>query len=152
RLLGWGDGMLASVAASAPGSLALIAGASAFFAWIFHSPESLVAVLARRTEHPRELPSSALEAGQVSAPTIGAACRRAVLVATLLVVVMLLLRQASARVGGVELNLIAVLVVTAVLYDVIAEWRARRRLGDLVPVWRLHRPWEAAIAVAALDA
>ncbi|MFZ5439746.1 MAG: hypothetical protein ACOZQL_07040 [Myxococcota bacterium] len=42
----------------------------------------------------------------------------------------------------VSLRGAAVVVLTAVALDVVGEWRARQRLGELLPVWELQRTAE----------
>jgi hypothetical protein len=43
-------------------------------------------------------------------------------------------------------------VVTAVILDLVAEWRFRRRHGALVPVWPLHRLYAVDPALDLLHA
>ena len=49
------------------------------------------------------------------------------------------------------LNVLLVAVATAVTLDVVAEARARRRLGDLEPVWPEHRLYAVDRVLATLE-
>lgn len=58
-----------------------------------------------------------------------------------------LLRQEA---GAFLLGLPIILLSVAILSDLYAEWRARARTPDLVPVWPLHRVPLAPVVAAAL--
>ena len=45
----------------------------------------------------------------------------------------------------------SVVATTAVALDLKAEWFARNRHAKLAPVWILHRPWELAPIITALQ-
>jgi hypothetical protein len=47
---------------------------------------------------------------------------------------------------------LSIVLATALAADLVAEWRARLRVGELCLVWPEHRPYAIAPAMAALEA
>lgn len=53
--------------------------------------------------------------------------------------------------AALPVSIIEPVLVTAIVMDLVAEWRARRRCRDLVAVWPIHRVQVADLAVATLQ-
>jgi preprotein translocase subunit SecY len=62
------------------------------------------------------------------------------------------IRLGASAYGALVPAVLPVVLATALVADLGAEWRARRRRGDLVLVWPEHRPHAVAPATAALAA
>ncbi len=54
--------------------------------------------------------------------------------------------------GGLVVHSVGIAGLVAIVIDLVAEWRARARLGDLVDVWPLHRVQLAGVVEDALAA
>ena len=52
--------------------------------------------------------------------------------------------------GYFALSLVSVAFATAILMDLIAEWRALARRDDLVPLWPLHQVQRVDLVTGAL--
>jgi hypothetical protein len=105
--------------------------------------------------HPAHLATLALRqtAGAASRDSMETAAasrlRRAIGRTVLFLLAALVIDEVSARFGHAFIGL-DVVVVTALVADVLAEWRARRQAPDLVAVWSEHRPYAVGPARAAL--
>ncbi len=77
---------------------------------------------------------------------------------TAFVVALLVIERAvEARAGAQALSVVAVAIGTALVMDIVAEWKARWRRGDLVAIWPLHQVQRVdlvmqALAVVGIDA
>jgi hypothetical protein len=123
--------------------LLLLVALGVCFTWICNAP-SRIAGLAARAGEGREKP----EAGDVEGEV-----RRGMREAMLRSVAFLVVLFAIGCVTGNRSSAVdaAVLAMgTALVLDAAAEWRARRALPDLVPVWPEHRPYALAVAREAL--
>jgi len=67
-----------------------------------------------------------------------------------LVAVALLGRWSASVLGYFALSLVSVAFATAILMDLIAEWRALARRDDLVPLWPLHQVQRVDLVTGAL--
>ncbi|WP_437586108.1 SecDF P1 head subdomain-containing protein [Sorangium sp. So ce1000] len=111
--------------------------------WAFHLPERVAAVVAATDPEGRS--RGALEA------EARAAMPRAIARTLVYVVALLAVSELTSRVSGHGLNVVALALATALALDVAAEWRARRAMPDLAPVWPEHRPYALDAARAALQ-
>ncbi|XXX71970.1 hypothetical protein WMF30_30420 [Sorangium sp. So ce134] len=130
-------------AGNAAALLAVIALGVAL-SWAFHLPERVAAVAAATDPEGRS--RGALEA------EARAAMPRAVARTLVYVVALLAVTEVTWRVSGHALNAVALALATALALDIAAEWRARRAMPDLAPVWPEHRPYAVDAARAALQA
>ncbi|WP_437312680.1 SecDF P1 head subdomain-containing protein [Sorangium sp. So ce385] len=130
-------------AGTAAALLAVIALGVAL-SWAFHAPARVAAVAAATDPEGRS--RGALEA------EARAAMPRAVARTLVYVVALLAVSEVTWRVSGHALNAVALALATALALDIAAEWRARRALPDLAPVWPEHRPYALDAARAALQA
>lgn len=123
--------------------LALVVALAAAFSWLFSRPSRL-----GQAELVDARASRSLWAGFA----------RAAALSTAFVVALVLIERAiDARVRDLSLPVIAVAIVTALVMDLVAEWKARWRRGDLVAIWPLHRVQRVdlvmrALAVVGIDA
>ncbi len=118
--------------------LALIVATGAGFAWLFARPAVWLA--------PARALGQQVSDGDARRAFTRAACWS---IAWLLVVAALyyaLRREAAPFLLGLPILLLAV----AILSDLHAEWRARARTPDLVPVWPIHRVALAPIVATTL--
>ena len=121
-------------------TLLLIVVLGVALTWIFNAPSRVAGLAVRAGD----------EGG---AAVLEGEARRGLREAALRSVVYLVALFAIGRVTRDSLSaadLTFVAVVTALVLDAAAEWRARRTLPDLVPVWPEHRPYALASARAAL--
>ncbi|HEU5059831.1 MAG TPA: hypothetical protein VFU21_25040 [Kofleriaceae bacterium] len=67
-----------------------------------------------------------------------------------LAAIALLGRWSAGVLGHLGLSLAAVAFATAIVMDLVAEWRALARRDDLVPIWPLHQVQRVDLVTAAL--
>lgn len=122
----------------AAASVVLVTSLSAVFAWLLSQPKR-VAVVAKAAGAVASLTALEVEARAALARTIVPTCLYAVTI--------LAIGEAfNGSVMGIALGA----VPAALALDVAAEWRARRRLPDLVPIWCDQRPYAMVAARAVL--
>ncbi|MCK6586972.1 MAG: SecY family transport protein [Polyangiaceae bacterium] len=121
--------------------LAIVAGLAIGFSRLWNPPEQIAEVRARARQD--DIESHAAEAKRD--------LRQATNKTLALLLGMALLKELSLRLVGYHINLIVILMITAVVLDIRAEWRARLASPDLVPIWAEHRPFAVSAALSALS-
>lgn len=124
-------------------SAALMVPLAAILAWIFNDPSRVGAVLARARKEasPEDL------AGEARARL-----PRAIATALVFLLALRLIEVAARTATSFTLPVTQLALAAALALDLRAEWRARRAIPDLVPVWPEHRPYAVAAAREALAA
>jgi hypothetical protein len=123
-------------------ALALVTAGGALGAWLFNQPARVAAVAERARAHGGSRSDLLSEAR--------AALRRASVQTLVLLVALLALGTIAHRASRLPFEASYVAYATAVALDLVAEWRARRALPNLVAVWPEHRPYAVAAAREAL--
>lgn len=133
-----------------PGSLAywgLLLLLTGFFGvlggWLFNRPTLVGDAIARVTQAD---PDRAAEAAR---ERLGAVTVVSVLFLVGLVAASGLLSRVVA--GALTVDLLSAVLLTALVFDLIREWRFRRRFPDAVPAWPIHRVYAVAPALLALE-
>ena len=123
------------------GYVVLIAASAVGLAYLFNWPARVAALWShlggRRTQDQIE--------ASVRSRMGGAVIRT---VAFLLALVAI--GELTGRFGGVRLAPTVIALATALVLDAVTEWRQRRAMTDLVPIWPEHRPYAIDVARAAL--
>ena len=134
--LGWLETLPGAIAGPVVLQLGLLVGLSVGLSWLFSRPQTLGQATSR---------DRAARRGQL------AGFARATLLSTGYLAALLLLERLLGRwATHMAVPVAAAAVTTAILMDLLAEWRARWRRGDLVPLWPLHQVQEVDLVVDAL--
>ncbi|APR81797.1 Preprotein translocase secY subunit [Minicystis rosea] len=123
-------------------SLVTITLLTIFFAWAFNAPARIGVLGARAAE--------GTPAAEVAAEA-RAGLRAAALRSLAFLVVLFAVGELAGSFSGALIGAGAIALATGMALDIAAEWRARRAIPDLVPVWPEHRPHAIPIAREALD-
>jgi preprotein translocase subunit SecY len=124
-------------------ALGLVLGAAAalLFAWLFNRPTRVMAIWQRVR-------------GESLAGSLAVAKLREAMFKSVIFILAVIVGSAllAASVHGVDLpSGLAVAIDTAILLDLVREWRARGDRPDLVPVWPVQRVYAVDAARHALE-
>jgi preprotein translocase subunit SecY len=125
-------------------AIVLVAVLGVLCSWIFNQPARVAAVMERARTRGGVRPDLYAEARAQLVP--------AILRTLVLLLALLAIGTVARRFSKLPLEVSWIAFGTALVLDVAAEWRARRALGDLTPVWPDHRPYAIAAAREALAA
>ena len=125
----WSTGQTVNLTMDSPLMLRLgiAVGAALLFAWLFNPPARIAEAWQRLA------PNSP---GGI--PPLSMAFREC---AAFIAVLTLVDFWGVRHLGSVAADVMAVLPVTAILYDLVREWRAREQEPGLVPVWDVHQTY-----------
>jgi preprotein translocase subunit SecY len=122
--------------------LVVVAALGVLLSWLFNQPARVAAVIERARTRGGSRPELLADAR--------AALQHATWRTLVVLIGLLAIGSVTRHFVLLPATTASIAFATALALDVVAEWRARRDLGDLTPVWPEHRPYAIAAAREAL--
>jgi hypothetical protein len=123
-------------------SIVIIVVLGVAFAWVGNRPARIAALGEGRR--------SFVDLESEARTELGPAIARTLFFLLLLFALDQASRWPGLRLGGLVFDVFNVSLTTALTLDIVAEWRARVAMPDLIAVWPEHRPYALAVAREAL--